>query len=274
MKRWRIVGASLIAALAMGALGATAQAAGPEYGQCLAQKKGEYTNASCTTKAAKPKKGKFEWHAGVPATCVAQKHGEYANNTCTTHSSKPKKGKFERQSAGFVVESSALTLGETPVLPYVLICKGLTGTGEITGAQSATTQLLYEGCEAGPSKCQNAGLSSGTIKTPVLASTLVEPLPGEILTRLESQAGPTGYSYEFECPGLGLTFRVSGESSGVTSGDIDVMAKTNTVQVRPGEGVQGLLTEFNNGGPWLGPYTTRYEATSTTTFAANVEIRH
>jgi hypothetical protein len=97
MRRIRIVGLCLVASFAFGALVASAaQAAEPEWGRCVAQKKGEYTEGNCKTKSAKAHKGKFEWKAGAPTGCEPKKKGEYTNETCTTKSSKPHKGKFEK----------------------------------------------------------------------------------------------------------------------------------------------------------------------------------
>src|SRR5580700_3063206 len=98
MKRTRIMGLCAVAALAAFVLSATAtsSASAGTYKYCAAQKKGEYTTATCATKSAKAKKGHFELKS-VEA-CIAQKKGEYTTNTCTTKSAKPKKGHFEKVS--------------------------------------------------------------------------------------------------------------------------------------------------------------------------------
>ena len=62
MKRTRIMGLCVMAALAAFALSAMAasSASAGTYKDCVAQKKGEYTTATCATKSAKAKKGKYE----------------------------------------------------------------------------------------------------------------------------------------------------------------------------------------------------------------------
>jgi len=243
-----------------------------EYGQCVAQKKGEYTNSTCTTKSAKPKKGTFEWKPGPAPSCVAQKKGEYMEAGCKTKSVKPKKGKYEKApGAGFTLEANTTTVGEVGGYPRV-VCTHLSAPGEVTGAKTGTVQLTFTGCEAGGHHCTSSGQAPGTIQTPLLDTNLVEPNAGEVLTQFISKAGPTGYSYEFTCETLAAV-RVAGADAGVTTGDINLMGKTNAVEVANGKGEQGLLTELNGGGGWIGPLATTAEATVTTTFASEMEIR-
>jgi hypothetical protein len=100
MRRIRIVGLCLIAVFAVVAVAATsASAAEPEWGHCVAQKKGEYTEGNCKTKSAKAHKGKFEWISGAVG-CYAQKKGEYTNSSCTSKSAKAHKGKYEKTGGG------------------------------------------------------------------------------------------------------------------------------------------------------------------------------
>jgi alpha-tubulin suppressor-like RCC1 family protein len=65
-------------------------------------KHGQYIDSKCESlseKKGKPSaKGSFEWFPGPPADCVAEKKGEYTDAACSTKSAKAHKGSFERQS--------------------------------------------------------------------------------------------------------------------------------------------------------------------------------
>src|SRR4030081_2190263 len=105
MRRTRIVGLCLLAALAVSAMAAASASAKLEFGQCRqlnkgtvpAAKHGAYADGTCTKlfeKKGKPvAKGNFEWYPGPAQTCYAEKKGgEYTDAGCTAKSSKPKKG--------------------------------------------------------------------------------------------------------------------------------------------------------------------------------------
>ena len=82
MKRIKIVGLCLVAVLALVAIAsATASAQTAEYGQCLAKKKGNYSNSNCT--GSDPGAGKYEWYPGGPKGCVAKRRAKYTTRTCT-----------------------------------------------------------------------------------------------------------------------------------------------------------------------------------------------
>ena len=64
MRRIKIMGLCLVAVCATCiGVAATASAAAPEFGRCLAQTGGKFSDAGCTKGVAS--KGKFEWHPGV-----------------------------------------------------------------------------------------------------------------------------------------------------------------------------------------------------------------
>src|SRR3984957_6102953 len=155
MKRTRIMGLCVMAALAAFALSAMAasSASAATYKVCAAQKKGEYTTSTCATKSSKPKKGKYE--LAEVKTCVAQKKGEYTSATCATKSSKPKKGKYEKASKlGYTTATGEAKL-ETPSLGGTVKCSASKGAGQITGGKTATLQVKFTGCETKGVPCES-----------------------------------------------------------------------------------------------------------------------
>lgn len=168
MRRIGIVGLSLAAAFALGALASSsALAAGaPEYLACA--------------KAAK---------SGKKYT------GKYSNKTCSEPSA-TSEGEYERVAPKFPVKFSG-KFGESKVFLYnpkehevqaqVPCAKGK-DAGEITSAGAGTLTITYEGCvipESGqfPGPCESTGQKAGVIVTEALTTELVW-LNGE-----ESEAG-------------------------------------------------------------------------------------
>ena len=109
MRHFKIMGLCLVAVFALVAVAAgSASAAEPEWGHCVAQKHGNYTDPNCTTVATKrgnpSHKGGFEWLGGGGASCYAMKHGNYADAGCTTvatkHGVPDHKGHFEKTGGG------------------------------------------------------------------------------------------------------------------------------------------------------------------------------
>lgn len=260
MKRIRMVGLCLVAVFALGAIVSTAaQAAAPEWGRCVAQKKGEYTNASCTTKSVKAKKGVFEFVAGPAPSCVPQKKGEYTNNTCTIKSVKAKKGTFEKAGGpGNSSVGGSATL-ETPALAGPVTCTANTALGEITGAKTAKDQIKFTTCETEGKVCTSfqPGLPAGTIETPNLTVGLTEPKGGEIQYTFVGEGGlESEFSSEFSCGAGVLEVRTHGLAGGVIApAGVNVMTTKNELNLQLGEGTQGLLTEAsaNGGVTWTPP---------------------
>ncbi len=109
MRHFKIMGLCLVAVFALVAVAAgSASAAEPEWGHCVAQKHGNYTDPNCTTVATKhgnpSHKGGFEWLGGGGASCYAMKHGNYADAGCTTvatkHGVPDHKGHYEKTGGG------------------------------------------------------------------------------------------------------------------------------------------------------------------------------
>lgn len=261
----------------------------PEYGECVAQKKGNYSNASCTqfgTKKGKPVEhaGSFEFESGPAAECVAQKKGEYTDAECTTKSAKARKGTYERvPGSSFTSTGGAVTL-ETLGVGHTVTCSGSTATGAVTSTTGGSEQITLTGCATSGKACQSEGPQStpsataGVIITNPLATRLLGPVEGQVWTELTSSEHQP-YLAEFNCEGL--SFRVSGSLSGVQNGNIDEPSTTTTTTFAPPtqehglpEGEQGLLTAVSEDGgtSWTAPEATSTSALLSNTSASAIEI--
>ncbi len=247
----------------------------PEYGQCVAQKHGKY-NAGCATLATKAGKGKAEWIPGPPSSaCVKQKKGEYTDSTCTTKSAKAKKGTFEKlPGSGFTSTSGPVVL-ETAGLSSTVTCSSSSGAGEVTGVSTGTERLTLSGCESGGKKCQSEGAEStpsgtpGVIDTNQLDTRLLGSAKG-VQTQLTS-GEHVPYFAEFGCEGT--HYRVTGALAGVDQGSINLAGTTSTTKFAFEEGEQALLTAAKSGESWGTPHPTIATATLSNTSASPTEIR-
>jgi hypothetical protein len=263
----------------------TLPAAGsPEYGQCVAQKKGEYTDAGCTDKSPKAQKGKFEWKPGPAPTCVAQKRGEYTNASCTTKSAKAKKGTFEKAPGpGYTSTSGTVTL-ETQELASTVVCASSTGAGEVTGPKAGVDRITLSGCEESGKKCTSEGANStpsgkaGVIVSNLLATRPLGPVEGsEVWTHLASSEHEP-YAAEFGCEGA--LFRVEGDLSGQQAENIGVMTTASTTTFKlttvfKGESEQALQTERseNGGSTWSAAEPSTLVMTVSNTSASATDIK-
>ena len=172
----------------------------PEYGRCVAQKDGNYTESNCLDVAEKKgvadHKGKYEWAAGPSPSCVAKKKGEYTDSGCTVKSAKANKGGYEKVSSAYTSTSGPVTL-ETPGLALSqVVCSGSTATGEVTGTAAGEQQITLTGCEASGRKCTSEGADGtpsgtpGTIVTNLLATRLLGPVSGQVWTEREHRTRP------------------------------------------------------------------------------------
>ena len=248
-----------------------------EYGTCVAQKKGNYTEGNCLSEPVKANKGTYEWKPGPALTCAAQKKGEYTNSSCTVRASKAKKGKYERQPGpGYTSTTGTVTL-ETPGLGGVL-CGASTGAGEITGVTTGVERITYTGCETSGKQCTSEGPNStpagkaGTIITNLLDTRLLVSGLGKVWTEFVS-AEHDPYLFEFGCEGA--RFRTFGSLAGVETGNVTVSSLTSTTTFAIGEGEQALYTELseNGGASWVGPDLSSESAVATNTAAEKMEIR-
>src|SRR5580700_7500305 len=212
MKRTRIMGLCAVAALAAFVLSATAtsSASAGTYKYCAAQKKGEYTTATCATKSAKAKKGHFEKVSG----------------------------------RGYTSSTGEAKL-ETPSLGGTVKCTASKGKGEITGPKTATLQVTFTGCETKGVPCES-GATHGTIETFPLETSLIdhgekgfggkEPLLGEVWSDIKGESAFGGDQAIFGCEGVGY-FRSTGTLAGVAGG-VNTMSFTGTQNFENGIGEQ------------------------------------
>ena len=248
----------------------------PEYGRCVAQKKGEYANEGCTTKSAKKGKGNHEWIPGPPSSaCVAQKKGEYTDAGCTMKSTKAHKGHFEKlPGPGYTTAGGAVVI-ETEGLASTVECASSSGGGEVTGSSTGTLRLTFTGCESAGKKCTSEGPNStpsgtaGVIETNLLETQLIGS-GTEPFTQLASgEHAP--YVLEFGCEGT--HFRTTGALAGMQGGDVDRPSATSTTTFAFPSGEQALGTEQQSGKGWSAKHPTVLTGTLSNTAASSTEIR-
>jgi hypothetical protein len=286
MKRTRIMGLCVMAALAVVAFSAMAasSASAGTYKYCAAMKKGEYTTSTCATKSPKAHKGKYELKS-VEA-CVSQKKGEYTTNTCATKSAKPKKGHFEKVAGRGYTSSTAEAKLETPSLGGTVKCTASKGKGEITGPKTASLQVTFTGCETKGVPCES-GATHGTIETFPLETSLIEhgekglggkgePLAGEVWSDIKGESAFGGDQAIFGCEGVGY-FRSTGTLAGVDGG-VNTMSFTGSQNFENGIGEQDLLTEVSsspafNPSETVGPFASTEVTKGTTTYEKEVEVQ-
>ena len=107
--------------------------------------------------------------------------------------------------------------------------------------------------------CTTEGQSSGTIKTHLLDTLLIdhgekglsglEPAVGEVWNQFVSSEGEP-YQAEFTCSGV--KFRVSGSLS-CRIEPVNVMTTSFTLTCEAGVAEQDLITEYNAGAGWSAP---------------------
>ncbi len=187
MKRIMIAGLCLASAFAMTAvLSASALAAAPEFGRCVAKAGGKYATASCDTEKAGAEK--FEW---LP--------GPGAKNKFTSHIKPGTKATLE-------------TVKKTKV-----VCEGETSTGEVASAKEvAHVVAVFTACSSSGFKCHSeigGKQAEGEITTVAMHGGLgVEkegtkpPLNNKLAEELTPEGG--GTFTEFSC--AGITVKVKG----------------------------------------------------------------
>ncbi len=296
MKRLQIAGLCLVVAFALSAMVGASVAEAGQYGQCVAKKKGKYSEGNCQTVDERKglPKGKFEWAPGPSPTCVEHKKGGYLDPECKTLSERrgmpSHKGKFEKAPGpGYTSATGNATLA-------IAVCTASTAVGEVTGLKAGTETVTFTGCSSLGAKCTSAGQAEGTIQTYSLESTLIdhgekgpgghEPVSGEVWIAFAGTAASERYSSEFYCTGKGY-FRTKGSISGVQTGDINVTSSTSTTTFASSAGEQDLITETSeNGTEWsggtsggpnefgaFGEFRTKEETVATNTAAAQTQIR-
>jgi hypothetical protein len=260
----------------------TTLAGSPEYGQCVAQKGGNYSDSGCQLVAEKKgqpdHKGAYEWLPGPSATCAAQKKGQYTDSSCTLKSAKAHKGTYEKQPGpGYTSSSGTVTL-QIPALERTVNCQASTGAGEITGTSTGSERVTLSGCELAGKKCTSEGADStpsgtpGVIASNLLHTRLLGPVAGVVWTELVS-AQHEPYAAEFNCEGT--LFRLKGSLSGLQSGDFNTESLTSTTTFAVEEGEQALSSEVSEtaGKSWSEAEPTNVVGVQSNASAAGIEIR-
>jgi hypothetical protein len=183
MKRIKIMGLCLIAALAVTALASsTAFAAAPEFGRCLAKTGGKFSDAGCTKEVGTG--GKFEWNPGPGAK------NQF-------------KSKIKAETA-----ATLETVGGTKIT-----CKQETSPGEFKNAKEVGgVEAKFNECVGLGQPCSTTGKASGEIVTHPLGGTLgVEkvgetPAKNKLALELHSESGNVA---EFSCAGIPVVVKGS-----------------------------------------------------------------
>ncbi|MCW3020670.1 MAG: hypothetical protein JWN10_2978 [Solirubrobacterales bacterium] len=292
MRGIRIIGSCALTGCALAAVASSgAQAA--EYGQCVSQKKGSYTEGNCQTlskskRGAPNHRGQFEWRPGPPPSCirVARKHGDYADSACTTPAKRPGAGFYETAPGpGLRSEAFMVTIA-TPSLASTVECEKELTTGEISGLDTELQTTILTGChtqDEEPLPCTTKHQGKGTIKTLPLETRLVahgekgpggsEPAPGEVWTELSGTSANKGEIAQFACGGSGQ-YRLSGSMSGPTSYVVNITSTVRLIAYGQAAGEQDVLAEFSPArNTWIGPYQSVWEASGVTDFSSPLEIK-
>jgi len=265
---------------------ASAVAAQPEWGVCVAAKKAVYANASCTEVAEKKgvadHKGHFEWHAADECYEV-RRDGSFNNDNCITieqHGLPRDKGKFElAPSPTFALRSldeptsEILGVGEET-------CQAMSGDGEVISATEALVQLKFTGCqtlgESSHSILPGIPGEPGEIITEVLKARLTEAeVPagsGERVptTQLESESGPSDSIVWWEAGGR--RYELTGAVAGVDSPS-DAMGTTATTEFAVDNGGEQALQTTVFAPESLGPFATNWLSDWAVTYAQEIELR-
>jgi hypothetical protein len=242
MKSIKLVGLCLAAVFAFAALAASAaQAAEPEWGRCVAQKHGNYTEGNCFTVATKKgvpdHKGKYEWLPGAEARCLPAKHGNFTESSCLTVATKKgvpdHKGKFETTGGSkFTAAAGAGVLKasiyecvnsheesvqvartnkecehyENNIAEIGVECEKESATGEAAGADEvANVSVHFKGCTLFGVPANSPGHPAGEIQVNPLKGRLgyIEKATHDVGVLLEP-ATVGGTFAEFELEGVPL----------------------------------------------------------------------
>ena len=149
MRQIRIVGLCLLAALVYGAqCVASASAAAPEIGRCIAHKGGKFKEAGCKTEAKVATEEKFEWYPGD------------GSESPKTKEAKPI---LKKHFTTKIKEGTGLAKLET-VHGVVVTCVNQTGEGEFTSVKTlSVTNVVFTGCESNAFQCNSTNPKAANI---------------------------------------------------------------------------------------------------------------
>jgi hypothetical protein len=234
LQRVRII-AGLIAALATTALfAASASAAAPEYGRCLAHTGGKWKTSGCTT-AAKPGEEKFEWYPY---------EGKAANGE-----EKPvvKKSFSSKSTEGTLIQLEGTGEANGGVRTKV-VCKEQTSEGEVTGRKTnVASNIAFTGCESSGAQCTTFGAAEGEVRWNDLEGQLavqkfgynketkvVEPAKNKIANEYRPNGTEEYFTNSIECAGL----RVQVKGHVLVPVPANKMVKATTVKFNAPRGNQ------------------------------------
>ena len=177
-------------------------AATPEWGKCVAQAGGKYTDAGCQTKG---KGGSFEWKKGkslpnVPFTGASEgSGGVLSTGAITCEGGKVADTRVPRSKC----ESEGGEAIEGEEGAYISVeCENETNSGEQEGKNKvANVHVTFTGCKLfGSAPCTSAGAAEGEVKTSPLKGELgyINKAAHEVGVRLEP-ATKHGEFADFTC---------------------------------------------------------------------------
>ena len=182
MKHIKIVGLVVAAFAVMGIAASSAFAAAPEFGRCVSQANGKFSDAGCTKEVAS--KGKFEWLSGPGA-----------------------KNKLHS-----VIKSGTTATLET-VKGTKITCTAEESPGEFKNAKEVGGVVAkFNGCKTSGLPCNSTGAAAEEIVTSPLGGVLgVEKVgatkaANKLALELHSEAGNIA---EFSCAGLPVVVKGS-----------------------------------------------------------------
>jgi hypothetical protein len=226
MRRARLLGVCLIAAVAVGAVAAAgAWAEAPEYGRCEKAEKisgkytGKYDNSKCIPakteaekKAVEKGEGKFEWHPGVVKAKQTSKGGK-----------------------GILEEAGKYAVG----------CESEESAGEYSGTKDVKHLFVrFKKCEAPGLICTSPGHEKGELETVSLEGRVVWENEKEHKTALDLFPEGAEKFIEFNCGGT-LTVAVRG--SILVPVKADTMSSTVVLKYVGKKGIQ-KLQDYEEGG--------------------------
>ena len=216
MRRIRIIGACLVATLAIGALGAGTASAQPTYKTCIKASpkgSGKWNTRTCTGESkGGEREGDYElgaWNAGRKTT-------------------------FTGRAGPFTYYSYIKGFG----VVGTVTCAKAKVAGEITGPSTGTEVITLEKCTTSGETCTSAGApKTGDVVTAVLNTELAELGGGAVAVRVK---GVPVFS-ESKCGAD--EWIISGAIDGDVSGDVNTVSKDLTQDFGVNAGGEQQISE-------------------------------
>jgi hypothetical protein len=184
VRRIQLVGVCLVTALVFGATFAPlANAAAPEFRECVKKRGGNYTSSGCTPESKVMGTGKWELQAVVKKKLTLK--------------GTPSKVFF------YIAENETKPWQGGTVVGKIECTKKSTGSGEITGPKTIDMRIVFDGCKYEGKDCTSAEIMTriGEIATAELEGTLGELKAGEAGVKLSRKGGGNVFT-EVNCEEL------------------------------------------------------------------------